>query len=92
MIFVCKLDANNSYKGGNALVCNGWLRQVLFIVNTPTGPYWPINSKGVYNKLLDTVKYLLDCDATYKTLVLKYCVFSLRIKWINVSTLSPRKL
>jgi len=77
VIFVCKLDANNSYKGGNALVCNGWLRQVLFIVNTPTGPYWPTNSKGICDELLDIAICLLDYDTTCKTLVLEYYVSSL---------------
>jgi len=80
VIFVCGLDANGGYKGGNILVCNGWLRLVFFIVDTLIGLYWLINSSGIYNKFLDTVTRLLDCNVICEILVLKYYIFSLQIK------------
>ena len=69
VISVCEVNANNNCKGGNALVYNSWLRQALFIINAPTSPHWPINSKSVCDELLNTIKHLLNCNATYKTFV-----------------------
>ena len=72
-MFLYKLNTNNSYKGYNTSVCNGWLRLILLI---------PLN----------TIIYLLNYNAAYKTLGLIYYIFSLQIKQINISTLSLRKL